>query len=89
LAQSLLGFPLPLNGSRNKVIAGLLAIFLGWFGVHKFYLGSWGWGIVYILFGWTCIPFIVGIIEGIIYLLTDEYSFDVRYNQTQGSAFRW
>ncbi|MDR3234893.1 MAG: protein kinase [Planctomycetaceae bacterium] len=89
LAQSPLGLTMSLNGGKNKIIAGLLAILLGWLGVHKFYLESWGWGIVYVMFSWTGIPCIVGIIEGIIYLLTDDYSFDIRYNQTSPGAFRW
>ena len=28
-----------LGGEKNKLVAGLLGIFLGWVGVHKFYLG--------------------------------------------------
>jgi hypothetical protein len=31
---------------RSHVAAGLLAILLGTFGAHKFYNGSWGWGII-------------------------------------------
>ncbi|WP_064468002.1 TM2 domain-containing protein [Lederbergia galactosidilytica] len=51
---------------KNKVVAGLLGIFLGGFGVHKFYLGQIGLGVVYLLFCWTTIPGIIGFIEGII-----------------------
>jgi len=36
----------PIKESKNKVVAGLLALFLGVMGVHRFYLGQW-WGIVY------------------------------------------
>lgn len=58
---------------KNKVTAGILGILLGGIGVHKFYLGRVGAGIVYILFCWTGIPSIIGLIEGIIYLTaTDE-----------------
>lgn len=49
---------------KNKIAAGLFGIFLGGLGIHKFYLGQIGWGIVYILFCWTYIPGIVGLIEG-------------------------
>jgi serine/threonine-protein kinase len=35
-------------GSRNKTVAGVLALFLGTWGAHKFYHGSWGWGLVYL-----------------------------------------
>ncbi len=48
----------------NKVTYGLLAIFLGGIGVHKFYSGKTGMGILYLLFCWTMIPEIIGIIEG-------------------------
>ena len=43
------------NITKSKVAAGLLGIFLGGLGIHKFYLGRWGWGIVYLLFFWTYI----------------------------------
>ncbi len=62
---------------KNKIAAGLLAIFLGAFGIHKFYLGQTGWGILYILFFWTGIPGFVGFIEGIIYLCSSDYNFQV------------
>jgi len=60
------------NG-KNKLTAGLLALFLGGLGVHKFYLGRWGQGILYLLFFWTLIPAIIGFIEGIVLLtMSDE-----------------
>ena len=57
---------------KSKVTAGLLAIFLGGFGIHKFYLGKIFQGILYILFCWTYIPAIIGVIEGIIYLTKSD-----------------
>ena len=63
---------------KNKTVAGILAILLGDLGIHKFYLGKIGWGIVYLLFCWTGIPAIVGLIEGIIYLCTDDDTFQVK-----------
>lgn len=33
---------------KNKIAAGLLAIFLGWLGIHKFYLGYPGAGALFI-----------------------------------------
>jgi TM2 domain-containing membrane protein YozV len=65
--------------SKSKVAAGLLAILLGDFGVHKFYLGQVGLGVVYLLFCWTLIPGIIGIIEGIIYLTMSDQAFEKRY----------
>lgn len=66
---------------KSKVAAGILALFLGGIGIHKFYLGNVGMGIVYLLFAWTFIPAIVAFFEGIIYLTysgTDE-EFTTRY----------
>ncbi|HPM10825.1 MAG TPA: TM2 domain-containing protein [Paludibacter sp.] len=63
---------------KNKVVAGLLGIFLGWIGAHKFYLGRTGWGLIYLIFFWTFIPGIVGFIEGIYYLIMDENQFQER-----------
>ncbi len=50
---------------KNALIAIVLAIFLGTFGVHKFYQGKITWGIIYILFCWTGIPTIWSIVEAI------------------------
>lgn len=65
---------------RNKVVAGLMGIFLGSFGVHKFYLGKIGQGILHLVFCWTGISGLIGFIEGIIYLAQSEESFNQRYN---------
>ena len=60
-------------GEKNRMLAVILAIFLGGLGAHKFYLGQMMWGIVYLLFCWTFIPAIVGLVEGILYVgMSDE-----------------
>ena len=66
---------------KNKVLAGLLAIFLGWLGIHKFYLGRPVQGIVYILFCWTYLPALLGLIEGIVYLSMQEQNFHAKYSR--------
>jgi TM2 domain-containing membrane protein YozV len=45
----------------SRIVAALLAFFLGTFGVHKFYLGDTKWGIIYIVA--TVLTF--GIISGL------------------------
>jgi TM2 domain-containing membrane protein YozV len=48
---------------RDEVVGILLALFLGTFGVHHFYLRRTGLGILYCFFFWSGIPAILGFIE--------------------------
>ncbi len=48
---------------RDEVVGILLALFLGTFGIHHFYLRRTGLGVLYCLFFWTGIPAILGFIE--------------------------
>ena len=66
--------------THNKVTAGVLGILLGGFGAHKFYLGQIGMGILYLVFCWTGIPSIIGLIEGIILLTMPDLDFAQKYN---------
>ena len=63
---------------KSRVVAALLAIFLGHFGAHKFYLGQSGTGILYACFFWTGIPGIFGLIEGLIYLSQTDAVFSAK-----------
>lgn len=83
--------PPPSGSGKEKIAAGLLAIFLGALGIHKFYLGGKqqrNAGIVMLLVTviGTCLflvgPFVMGIIaliEGIIYLTKDDAAFQAEY----------
>lgn len=88
------GYNQMVNSSDNKkVLAGLMGIFLGGFGVHKFVLGyvTEGFillGICLISIPLFCIiigaftiyiPFIIGLIEGIIYLTKSDQEFYQTY----------
>lgn len=64
---------------RNKTVAGLLALFLGGLGIHKFYLGKGIQGVFYLLLCWTFIPAVIALFEGIWYLLQSEESFRARF----------
>ena len=68
------------GNEKNKIVAALLALFLGGFGVHKFYLKRIGTGIIYILFCWTFIPSLIAFIEGIILLCMSDDKFNDKYN---------
>jgi TM2 domain-containing membrane protein YozV len=65
---------------KSKTTAGMLAIFLGSFGAHRFYLRSYRLGTIYAVFFWTLIPGILGIIEGTRYLLMDRDDFVSKYS---------
>jgi len=67
------------GSGRDRTTAGLLAILLGSFGAHRFYLGHIGLGFLYLIFFWTWIPGIVGLIEGIIYFTLSDNEFKARY----------
>lgn len=66
-------------GADKKILAGLLGIFLGAFGIHKFVLGYQKEGIIMLVITLvTCgfggmVTSIIGLIEGIMYITkTDE-----------------
>lgn len=79
-------------GSKDKTAAGLFAIFLGGLGIHKFYLGFTGPGLVFLLtntvgflISWILlfIPHlilgVIAVIEGIIYLTKSDEEFHQLY----------
>lgn len=69
---------------KNKIVAAVLSFFLGFIGIHKFYLGRNTAGILYLIFSLSTIPFILSIIDGIILLLMSDEEFDRKYNSTSG-----
>jgi TM2 domain-containing membrane protein YozV len=70
--------PVTYGVPKSRITAGILALLLGGLGVHKFYLGKIGLGIVYILFCWTFVPAIIAFVEGIIYLVQDDKTFSLK-----------
>ncbi|MFS3134336.1 TM2 domain-containing protein [Gluconacetobacter sacchari] len=76
------------SGEKSKVVACLLAIFLGGFGIHKFYLGYNKAGIIMLLctlFGFillgipSAIVYIIAFIEAIIYISKSDAEFAETY----------
>ncbi len=65
---------------KSRIAAAILAILLGGFGVHEFYLGRGGKGLLMLIFCWTGIPAIIGVIEGVIMLTSADHIFAKKYN---------
>ena len=64
----------------KKVAAGILAILLGGLGIHKFYLGYTVAGIIQLCLSFLCgIGGLIGLIEGIIYLVKSDDEFEQTY----------
>ena len=66
------------NG-KNKLVAALLAFFLGSLGVHHFYLGSMLAGVICLVTCGGC--GILQLVEFIMLLIMSEADFDKKYNQ--------
>ncbi|MGE0339594.1 MAG: NINE protein [Xanthobacteraceae bacterium] len=83
-------------GQKSKVAAGLLAILLGGLGIHKFYLGYPGAGIIMLLlfiFGFILLALpsiiisVIALVEGIIYLTKTDEEFYQTYEVGSRSWF--
>lgn len=76
-------------GADKKIVAGILAIVLGWSGIHKFILGYTTEGIIQLVIGLlTCgLSHILGIVEGIIYLTKSDEEFVRTYIQNKKGWF--
>ena len=87
---------------KDKNIAGILALFLGFLGVHRFYLEQVGWGIFHLMlagmgllgmggfFGMSflAISWIISLISAIYILSMDTDEFNIRYNKKYFEATR-
>nr|WP_162306816.1 TM2 domain-containing protein [Candidatus Prometheoarchaeum syntrophicum] len=62
----------------KKNVAGVLAIFFGDLGIHRFYMGDFKRGIICLCLSFTIIPGIIGFIEGIIILSETQNDFERR-----------
>lgn len=83
------------SGIPRNLIAGLLGIFFGGLGVHKFYLGYTSTAVTMLIcgtIGWILIlpgaaMWIIGFIEGIIYLAKSEDEFEAEYIRGEKNWF--
>lgn len=79
------GLPSQNRASEKKIPAGICAVLIGAFGVHKFILGYQREGIIMLLVTiLTCgiggsVMGVIGLVEGIIYLTKTDEEFDAMY----------
>ena len=87
---------------KDKIVAGLLAFFLGEWGIHKFYLNEQSsgkkyliWCVVGLLTSWILIgliPLAVLVVKKLIdcftYLFMTDEEFNEKYNTPKGSGER-
>lgn len=80
-------------GADKKIIAGILGIVVGGFGIHKFVLGYQREGIIMLLvsllscFTLAGVMHVIGIVEGIIYLTKSDEEFARMYVQNKRGWF--
>jgi TM2 domain-containing membrane protein YozV len=80
----------PESGEESKrITAGILAIFLGGMGIHKFYLGYTRAGLIHLLlFFCSCgATKLIGWIEAIVYLTKSDADFVQTYQRGQKEWF--
>ena len=94
------GFKSVSQGDNKKILAGILAIVLGWAGIHKFILGYQKEGVIMLVVSvigmvLSCIGIgvfliwatcLIGLVEGIIYLTKSDEDF---YNTYQVGRKPW
>lgn len=71
-----------LEGGRpesKRVLCGVLAIIIGWTGIHKFMLGYTVPGVIHLVLACTGISSLIGLVEGIIYLTKTDDDFVQTY----------
>ena len=77
--------------SPSHIVAGIIALLFGVFGIHKFYLGYFNTGFImlattiaggFVSLGIAAsVVWLIGIIEGVIYLTMPQVAFDETYIQ--------
>lgn len=84
------------SGKKSKVAAGVLAIVLGTYGGHQFYLGNTGSAVIRLVVSLvgilligipTLVMAVIAIIEGIKYLTMSDESFDEAYVSNKKAWF--
>ncbi|WP_020567715.1 NINE protein [Neolewinella persica] len=66
---------------KEKNLSAVLAFFGGSVGLHRFYLGQVGLGILYLII--PPLGLVLGVIDAISFLSMDQQTFDAKYNKAQ------
>ncbi len=76
--------------SKSRPLAILLALLLGGFGIHRFYVGPISWGVAYLVFFWTGIPAFLAWLEALYWLTRNDVEWAQKYGgpvrQSNGAA---
>jgi hypothetical protein len=79
-----LGLPWQYAGP-NRAVAVVLAICLGFAGIHLFYLGEKHRGKKYLVFCWTFVPMILGLKDAVKLALMEKGQFEKTYGSRRES----
>ena len=60
--------------ANHRKVAIVLAVFLGWLGAHRFYVGQIGMGLLFLLicYFFTPLAFLLGLVDALRYAFTDD-----------------
>ena len=75
---------------NNRVTIAIVAILVGWLGIHKFMLGQTTAGIIMLVLSlFTCgmVPSVIGLVEGIIYFTKSDAEFYQTYEVERKAWF--
>ena len=70
----------------SKPVLLLLTFFFGFLGAHRFYLRSWGLGTLYLVFFWTFIPWLVSLVEFVVFCFTSSERLNEKYSSSAVAA---
>jgi TM2 domain-containing membrane protein YozV len=73
---------------KNRIVAALLAFFLGYLGIHHFYLGSTMSGVVTIV---ACLGMfgLLPLIEFVMLIIMSDADFDAKYNAREPGSMEF
>ncbi len=76
----------PTRRNKGRIAAALLAFFFGGFGAHRFYLGQWGLGLLYLLFFWTMAPAVAALVDFVLLLAMTDERFAALHGDREGGG---